>query len=174
MSVAFPRPDARRAARLTISRRRFTMGLMRDFGVLGLALAALAMTSACKREAAPVVEPAPAPPSPAPRPPIPTPPSLEPAPGEVGPLGSDCYDTKLAKACPPDPSDPSGQKLPAHGGECHFPVCRPCGSETKLAFRDEHGAPSAGYCICVPRSDSSGRGSLSCYSKEAWKRRSSP
>jgi len=150
------------------------MGNMRDLGPLVLALA-LAMTPACKREATPAVEPAHAPPAAAPAPPpVPTPPSFEPAPGEVGPLGDDCYGTKLAKPCPPDPRDPSGQKLAAHGGECHFPVCRPCGSETTLAFRDEHGAPSAGYCICVPRSDSSGRGSLSCYSKEAWKKRSSP
>ena len=53
------------------------------------------------------------------------------APGEVGPLGIDCYDAKQAKACPPDPSDPSGRKLPAHGGACRFPVCRPCGSRPR-------------------------------------------
>ncbi|HEY8926665.1 MAG TPA: hypothetical protein VIU64_19915 [Polyangia bacterium] len=154
---------------------------MRDSGALAGRLAfalTLAMTiSACKRDSAPAVEPAQAPPAaaaPAAPPPAPTPAALEPAPGEEGPLGGDCYDTKQAKACPPDPSDPSGRKLAAHGGECHFPVCRPCGSETALAFRDEHGAPSAGYCICVPRSDSSGRGSLTCYDKAAWKRRSSP
>lgn len=97
-----------------------------------------------------------------------TPPS---APGEVGPLENNCYDTKQAKACPPDPTDPSGRKLAAHGGACRFPVCRPCGSETALAFRDEHGAPSPGFCICVPTSDSSGRGTLSCYSTKAWKSR---
>jgi hypothetical protein len=149
------------------------MGAMRDLGALVFTLA-IAMTPACKRASTPEAEPAHAPPVIAPvAPAIPTPPSLDPAPGEEGPLGSDCYDTKQAQACPPDPSDPSGQKLPAHGGACHFPVCRPCGSATALAFRDEHGAPSAGYCICVPRSDSSGRGSLTCYSQEAWKSRSS-
>ncbi|HVT08484.1 MAG TPA: hypothetical protein VHO67_13575 [Polyangia bacterium] len=100
---------------------------------------------------------------------IATPPS---APGEVGPLGNDCYDTKQAKACPTDPTDPAGRKLPAHGGACHFPLCRPCGSETAVAFRDEHGKPSSGFCICVPTSDSSGRGTLSCYSPKAWKSRS--
>lgn len=147
---------------------------MRGFGALVFTLA-IVMSPACKRAATPEAEPAHAPPSAAApvAPPIPTPPSLDPAPGEVGPLGSDCYDTKQSKACPPDPTDPSGQKLPAHGGECHFPICRPCGSETVLAFRDEHGAPSAGYCICVPRSDSSGRGSLTCYSRAAWKSRNS-
>jgi len=148
---------------------------MRDLAALVSFALALAVTPACKRAAAPEVEPAHAPAvAPPVAPPIPTPPALEPAPGEVGPLGNDCYETKQAKACPPDPSDPSGRRLPAHGGECHFPVCRPCGSETALAFRDEHGAPSAGFCICVPRSDSSGRGSLTCYDKAAWKRRSSP
>ena len=50
---------------------------------------------ACHRASAPA---APAPPT-APAPTF-TPPS---APGEVGPLGTDCYDTKQAKACPPDP-----------------------------------------------------------------------
>ena len=99
---------------------------------------------------------------------VPTPQS---APGEVGPLGADCYDTKQAKACPADEKDPSGHKLPAHGGACRFPICRPCGSEKALAFRDEHGAASPGFCICVPTSDSSGRGTLSCYSNQAWKSR---
>lgn len=121
--------------------------------------------SACNRAnppPAPSAAPAPAPPEAS------TPQS---APGEVGPLGSDCYDTKQAKACPPDPTDPTGRKLPAHGGGCRFPLCRPCGSETAVAFRDEHGAPSSGFCICVPTSDSSGRGTLSCYSSKAWKSR---
>src|SRR2546429_170066 len=52
--------------------------------------------------------------------------------GTVGPLGNDCYSTTGAVACPPDPSDPSGRKLPAHGGACNLPVCRPCGSAKKL------------------------------------------
>jgi hypothetical protein len=126
---------------------------------------ALAATFACKRtqpETQPVEAPAPA---------I-TPPAPDPVPGVVGPLGTDCFDTKNAKVCPPDPSDPSGHKLPAHGGACKFHICQPCGSEKTLAFRDDRGVPSAGYCICVPTSDSSGRGTLTCYSKEAWKRRS--
>jgi len=120
------------------------------------------LSSACHRDSAP---PAPA------ATPLPETATPQSAPGEVGPLGSDCYDTKQAKACPPDPSDPTGRKLPAHGGACRFPLCRPCGSETAVAFRDEHGAPSSGFCICVPTSDSSGRGTLSCYSSKAWKSR---
>jgi len=148
------------------------MNAMRDFGALLFTLA-IVMAPACKKDtpsettkaAPPAAEPARVPP------PISPPPAFEPAPGEVGPLGDDCYDAKQAKPCPPDGSDPSGHHLPIHGGACHFPICRPCGSETMLAFRDEHGTPSNGYCICVPRSDSSGRGSLSCYSKQAWKSR---
>jgi hypothetical protein len=145
---------------------------MRRFNVLQpssllILIVAAAMSPACQRanpESAPASDLAPsAPPTNAPTP--------QSAPGEVGPLGADCYDTKQAKACPPDASDPSGHKLPAHGGACRFPSCRPCGSEKTLAFRDDHGAASAGYCICVPTSDSSGRGTLSCYSKEAWKKR---
>jgi hypothetical protein len=88
----------------------------------------------------------------------------------VGPLGDDCYSTAGAVACPPDPTDPSGRKLPAHGGACSLPVCRPCGSAKKLAFRDEHGVAMAGFCICVPKSDDSGRGVFSCYVTEAWKK----
>ena len=90
--------------------------------------------------------------------------------GTVGPLGEDCYSTAGAVACPPDPTDPSGRKLPAHGGACSLPVCRPCGSAKKLAFRDEHGVATAGFCICVPKSDDSGRGVFSCYATEAWKK----
>lgn len=92
--------------------------------------------------------------------------------GTVGPLGDDCYSTTGAAACPPDPSDPSGHKLPAHGGACSAPACRPCGSATKLAFRDEHGVASAGFCLCIPQSDDSGRGTFTCYSTEAWNQRS--
>jgi len=91
--------------------------------------------------------------------------------GTVGPLGADCYDTTNAKACPPDATDPSGQRLPAHGGACRLPVCRPCGSETKLSFRDDSGHASAGFCICVPVSDDSGRGVFTCYTTQAWKKR---
>ena len=155
----------RRPARAVIFRR---MRLTRDLHparVLILSLFA-ALSPACHRESSPAAT-ATAPPSPPA--PVFTPPS---APGEVGPLGNDCYDAKQAKPCPPDPSDPSGRKLPAHGGACRFPACRPCGSETTVAFRDEHGAPSSGFCICVPTSDSSGRGTFSCYSTKAWKARS--
>ena len=91
--------------------------------------------------------------------------------GTVGPLGADCYDTTSAKACPPDATDPSGQRLPAHGGACRLPVCRPCGSETALSFRDERGHASAGFCVCVPVSDDSGRGVFTCYTTDAWKKR---
>lgn len=143
---------------------------MRRLGVLAFTLAIAIGPTACNRTppTAPPAPPAAPPAVPAPAPP---PTSGAQAPGEVGPLGKDCYDTSLAIACPPDPSDPSGKKLPAHGGACHFPVCRPCGSETKSSFRDESGTPSAGYCICVPTSDSSGRGTLTCYSPRAWKSR---
>jgi hypothetical protein len=137
---------------------------MRDLGALVFAVG-IAIAPACQRATKPDAEPASAPPH------IAIPPSLESAPGEVGPLGDDCYDTRHAKACPPDLSDPSGHKLPAYGAACRFPVCRPCGSETALSFRDERGAPSAGFCVCVPTSDSSGRGTLTCYSKQAWKNR---
>ena len=92
-------------------------------------------------------------------------------PGTVGPLGADCYDTKGAPACPPDPTDPTGRKLPAHGGACSLHVCRPCGSQTALAFRDEGGRAMAGFCSCVPKSDDSGRGVFSCYSPDAWRKR---
>jgi hypothetical protein len=91
--------------------------------------------------------------------------------GTVGPLGADCYDTKGARACPPDPTDPTGRKLPAHGGACTLPVCRPCGSEKAPAFRDEAGRPTPGFCICVPKSDDSGRGVFTCYSLDAWRKR---
>jgi hypothetical protein len=95
----------------------------------------------------------------------------QPPPGTVGPLGADCYDTTAAAACPQDPTDPSGRRLPAHGGSCRIPVCRPCGSETTLAFRDEHGVASPGFCICVPMSDNSGRGVFSCDTTDVWKKR---
>src|SRR5689334_16133582 len=93
-------------------------------------------------------------------------------PGTVGPLPVDCYDTSHAAPCPPDPTDSSGKKLPAHGGPCRIDVCRPCGSPKNLAFRDEHGVASAGFCVCVPKSDDSGMGTFSCYGPEAWKKRS--
>jgi hypothetical protein len=116
--------------------------------------------------------PTPAPSATAPASPTPTAAirSTPPPGGTVGPLGDDCYSTAGAVACPPDPTDPSGRKLPAHGGACSLPVCRPCGSAKKLAFRDEHGVAMAGFCICVPKSDDSGRGVFSCYATEAWKK----
>jgi len=91
--------------------------------------------------------------------------------GTVGPLPADCHDATNAKACPPDPTDPSGAKLPAHGGACRLPLCRPCGSETQPAFRDESGQRQAGFCTCVPMSDDSGRGVFSCYTTKVWKER---
>jgi hypothetical protein len=115
--------------------------------------------------------PAPSPTAPASPPPTPTNPTTPAPPGTVGPLGDDCYATAGAVACPPDPTDPSGRKLPAHGGACRLPVCRPCGSAKKLAFRDEHGRAMAGFCICVPKSDDSGQGVFTCYTTEAWKKR---
>jgi hypothetical protein len=61
--------------------------------------------------------------------------------------------------------------LPAYGSVCHIPLCRPCGSDKDLAYRDLEGKPSAGYCICVPYSDDSAKGTFTCYTPEAWKKR---
>lgn len=134
---------------------------------LGVLLSvAITAPLACER-------PTPAPSATAPAGPTPTETtrSTPPPAGTVGPLGDDCYSTAAAVACPPDPTDPSGRKLAAHGGACSLPVCRPCGSAKKPAFRDEHGVAMAGYCICVPKSDDSGRGVFTCYATEAWKKR---
>lgn len=82
-----------------------------------------------------------------------------------------CYSAVGAAACPADPSDPSGRNLPVAGSTCDIPLCRPCGAETTPAFRDEKGAATAGYCICVPNSGDSPRRTLSCFSTDAWKKR---
>ena len=105
------------------------------------------------------------------RPEAPAAPASSP-PGTVGPLPTDCYDTTHAMPCPPDRADPSGNRLPAHGGPCRIHVCTPCGSPKHATFRDEHGVASAGFCVCVPKSDDSGMGTFSCYSPQAWKMRS--
>jgi len=91
--------------------------------------------------------------------------------GTVGPIQPDCFDIKNARPCPTDSSDPSGKGLPAHGGPCRLPLCSPCGAASALAYRDEHGTATAGYCMCVPHSDDSGTGSFSCFDTASWKRR---
>jgi len=91
--------------------------------------------------------------------------------GTVGPLGPRCFDTSHAEPCPADATDPSGHGLPAYGSVCHIPLCRPCGSDKAPAFRDLEGKPSAGYCICVPYSDDSAKGTFTCYTPEGWKKR---
>ena len=131
-----------------------------------LLIVAITAPVSCERRSA-----APSTTAPASATPAPTNRSTPPPTGTVGPLGDDCYATAGAVACPPDPTDPSGRKLPAHGGACRLPVCRPCGSAKKLAFRDEHDRAMAGFCICVPTSDDSGRGVFTCYTTEEWKKR---
>jgi hypothetical protein len=80
----------------------------------------------------------------------------------------DCNSTAGAPACPPDTSDPTGQRLPRHGALCTLKTCKPCGSASAPAFRDFGGAPRAGYCICVPKSDDSGLATYSCFTKDEW------
>lgn len=91
--------------------------------------------------------------------------------GKVQPLMADpaaCNSTAGAVACPPDAKDPSGRKLPATGGVCALPSCKPCGSASAPAFRDAAGAPKAGWCMCIPKSDDSGDATYSCFSVEEW------
>jgi len=148
------------------------MGRVRGFIGRVLLICAMATTWTCERKAPPTAAMGNAPPAAAENRAAPA--AAEnraPPAGTVGPLGDDCYSTAGAVACPPDPTDPSGQNLSAHGGACSLHVCRPCGSAAKLAFRDEHGVASAGFCVCVPRSDDSGRGVFTCYSTKAWKER---
>ena len=80
----------------------------------------------------------------------------------VVPGSPDCYKNEGATACPPDPSDPSGRKLPQTGAICSLPVCQTCGSATAPAFRDATGTPQTGWCICVEKSDGSGVRTYSC------------
>lgn len=89
--------------------------------------------------------------------------------GVVGPLAPDCHDTKSARPCPKDEADPTGRGLPAPGGHCASPSCRPCGSATKPAFRNSKGKATAGWCICVPRSDNIGVGVYSCFTPAEWR-----
>jgi hypothetical protein len=88
--------------------------------------------------------------------------------GKSAAARSDCYDATASKACPPDRKDPSGAMLPASGGLCSLPPCKPCGSASAPAFRDDKGTPTPGFCLCVPRSDDSGIGTFSCFSTAAW------
>ena len=83
----------------------------------------------------------------------------------------DCFDTAGAAPCPPDLKDPSGKKLPRHGGICTLPTCKPCGSNEAPAFRDSEGAPQVGWCMCIPTSDDSGHGTYTCSTKAAWDQR---
>lgn len=90
----------------------------------------------------------------------------QPAPGDV-----DCYKTAGATACPADPSDPSGMKLPMSGGICSLATCAVCGSATAPAFRDTAGVAKPGWCICVVKSDDSGTHIYSCLGLDEWQSR---
>jgi hypothetical protein len=79
---------------------------------------------------------------------------------EIVPGSPDCYKAAGAGACPKDPTDPSG--LPQSGAVCSVPVCKTCGSDTVPAYRDATGAPRAGWCICVEKSDGKGVRTYSC------------
>ena len=78
-----------------------------------------------------------------------------------------CYKNAGSVACPPDPSDTSGQMLPASGGACTQDPCKPCGSGAANSYRDSSGAPKAGWCICVPKTDGTGS-TYSCASVKEW------
>lgn len=82
-----------------------------------------------------------------------------------------CNDTSKSVACPADTSDPSGKGLPKPGGLCTVPACKPCGSATVPAFRDDTGAPRRGWCLCVPRSDDSPTATYSCFTLDDWAQR---
>lgn len=83
----------------------------------------------------------------------------------------DCYQTTGAIACPPEPSDPSGQKLPTPGAVCALSECGVCGSSRAPAFRDAAGIARPGWCICVTKSDSSGAKIYSCFGLDEWQKR---
>ena len=90
-----------------------------------------------------------------------------PLPGDV-----DCYKTAGAGACPPGRGDSTGQAtLPVPGGPCTLAACAVCGSETAPAFRDATGNEQPGWCICVERSDGSGKRVYSCFSRSEWRNR---
>lgn len=89
-----------------------------------------------------------------------------PAPGDV-----DCYQTAGARACPPDPSDPSGQRLPTPGAVCALSECGVCGAAGGPAFRDAAGVTRPGWCICVTKSDGSGAKVYSCFGLDQWQKR---
>lgn len=141
---------------------------MRFASSLALLLLLLPLAEGCRRQGPDAPEGTP--PSGAGREESPTATQNQPS-GTVGPLGPHCFDTSQAGPCPSDATDPSGHGLPAYGSVCHLPLCRPCGSEKAPAFRDLEGKPSAGYCICVPYSDDSAKGTFTCYTPEAWKKR---
>jgi hypothetical protein len=78
-----------------------------------------------------------------------------------------CYKNAGSAACPPDPSDTSGNMLPGSGGACTQDPCKPCGSGAANSYRDSSGAPKAGWCICVPKTDGTGA-VYSCASVKEW------
>jgi hypothetical protein len=78
-----------------------------------------------------------------------------------------CYKNAGSVACPPDPSDTSGMMLPASGTACTQDPCKPCGSGAANSYRDSSGAPKAGWCVCVPKTDGSGS-VYSCASVKEW------
>jgi hypothetical protein len=86
----------------------------------------------------------------------------------TNPRAYDCYKTAGSVACPPDPSDTSGNMLPASGGACTANACKPCGSAAANSYRDSTGTPKAGWCICVPKTDGTAGGVYSCASVKEW------
>jgi hypothetical protein len=89
------------------------------------------------------------------------------SPTKPKPGDPDCYKTASAEVCPPDPSDPSGRRLPAPGSTCTLGECAVCGSTTASVFRDATGASKSGWCICVAKSDGSGS-VYSCFAPSEW------
>ncbi|MBC8133457.1 MAG: hypothetical protein H7X95_10795 [Deltaproteobacteria bacterium] len=89
-----------------------------------------------------------------------------PRPGDV-----DCYKTTGAAACLPDPTDPTGMKLPTPGAACTLPPCGVCGSANAPAFRDSVGVAKTGWCICIAKSDDSGARVYSCFGVNEWQSR---
>lgn len=87
------------------------------------------------------------------------------------PGNADCYKVADAKACPPNPADPSGLGLPTPGASCNLPPCGVCGSASVAAFRDFAGAAKPGWCICVTKSDDSGQNIYSCFGLNEWQNR---
>lgn len=75
-----------------------------------------------------------------------------------------CYKLPVPPAaCPMDAVDPLA--LPQAGTACTAPPCTPCGSSTLNSYRDSAGSLKAGYCVCVPGTDTP---KWSCASVSEW------